>query len=218
MVPITEITKDPGGRVVFIQLHHNEKTAVESALQAIELNGGKFITIENNEERNIDFVLDGRKFRFDPNRMFTKNGRMETLKSFKNYSLAAENELEKFSQFILQLVPPSAVVIAIHNNTDHLFSIDDYNKKRKGDADSVHINATMDPDDFIYTTDSSIYRQMVSGNINAVLQDNTNAYDDGSLSIHLGRSGRSYINVEAEHGHLEEQSRMISAVMKIFKD
>jgi hypothetical protein len=48
-----------------------------------------------------------------------------------------------------------------------------------------------------------------------VLQHNTNAVDDGSLSIFYGRKNKSYVNVEAEHGHLEQQKKMLSVLVQM---
>jgi hypothetical protein len=196
-------------------LHDNEKTAVETAVQTISSYGGSFITIENEGRRNISFTLKGRKYSFDPNRIFTSEGRKQTLGSLGNYSQAAENELQDFARAILELVPAHAVIIAIHNNTNHRFSITDYNNERKTDALSIHINNEMDEDDFIITTDKKIYEKLVERNINAVLQDNERVKDDGSLSVYFGKEGRIYINIEAEHGHTREQTRMIYAVLEV---
>lgn len=217
-IRVRETVQQPSGNMVFIQLHDNEKTAVETALQTINEHGGKFITIENAGERNITFILNNEKYRFDPNRMFTEAGRKQTLEVFKNYHPSAAAAIKRFSEFILDMIPGSAVVIAIHNNTDHQYSVDDYQGNRKADAGKVYVNRSMDPDDFIFTTDSSLYRQIVSEDINVVLQDNERVTDDGSLSVFYGRRGRPYINIEAEHGHLEEQSRLIRSIIKVMKD
>lgn len=217
-IRLNETTHNEDGKVVFIQLHDNERTAVETTLQTIELSGGSFFTIENNGQRNISFTWQGEKYRFDPNRIFTPAGREQTLRSLGNYSDGAEQLVKNFADFILDLVPPKAVVIAIHNNTNHRYSISHYRNERKQDAASIHINSKMDPDDFVFTTDSFIYRQMVEQDINVVLQHNENVKDDGSLSVYYGKKGRTYINIEAEHGHSQEQSRMISTIMKSVND
>ncbi len=47
--------------------------------------------------------------------------------------------------------------------------------------------------------------------INAVLQSKS-AKDDGSLSVYADKKNIPYINVEAEHGHVEEQARMLKAL------
>jgi hypothetical protein len=60
----------------------------------------------------------------------------------------------------------------------------------------------MDEDDFIYTTSVYFFRKLKDAGLNVVLQNNDSIGDDGSLSVLCGKTGRSYINIEAEHGHL----------------
>src|SRR5262245_11608182 len=59
---------------VFIALHDNEFTGIETAKSVLETMGGLLIEIENDKNRNINFRLDRRSFSFDPNRMFSKTG------------------------------------------------------------------------------------------------------------------------------------------------
>lgn len=218
IIRLTQTTHQPEGRIAFIQLHDDEKTAVSTALQTIQENGGSFITIENEGERNISFNWQGQKFKFDPNRIFTSEGRKQTLSSFRNYSAAAEKEVKSFAEFILKLVPPEAIIIAIHNNSNNRYSVDDYKKGRSGEALKVHINNNMDTDDFVFTTEDDFYNKVKAENISVVLQDNSKVKDDGSLSVYYGKTGRPYVNIEAEHGHLKEQSRMIAAIIKIINE
>ena len=214
-IGVTRTTYDPEGKITFIQLHDDEKTAVSAALKTISETGGTFITIHNNGNRNISFNWKGTTFKFDPNRIFSFEGRKQTLQTFHNYTASADSQVKLFADFILELVPGDGVVIAIHNNTNKRFSIDDYKKNRKDEALKVHINQHMDPDDFVITTEKSFYDQLVARNISTVLQHNEKIKDDGSLSVHYGKQGRAYVNIEAEHGHLQEQSEMIDAVIQI---
>lgn len=45
-----------------------------------------------------------------------------------------------------------------------------------------------------------------------MLQDNVQVTDDGSLSVRAARNGLPYVNVEAQHGHREQQVRMLEAL------
>jgi hypothetical protein len=201
--------------LVFLCLHDNERTATEAAKVILQEKGGLLISIDNNEERYLDFRLSGRKHRFDPNRVFTPTGIRETLKLFNSYSPASVRELRGFASFLLGLLPDSGLLIAVHNNTDGNYSISDYlpNARLRTDVLRAHPNYGMDEDDFVFTTDSTVYRLYADSNINVVLQHNSRATDDGSLSIYYGRRNASYTNIEAEHGHLEEQVRMIRVLI-----
>ncbi len=217
IIPVKEYTGVKSSGNVFIQLHHDEQTAVGSALAEVQASGGKFISLENEGKRNVSFSQHGTLYRFDPNRIFTNEGREASLKTFGAYSQGAEKEVERLAEFLLKLIPRGSQVIAIHNNTDNRYSIADYKAARKADALRVHINEKMDPDDFIFTTDPDVFGELSREDLNVVLQDNENAKDDGSLSVWMGRQGRTYINIEAEHGHIKEQERMLKAVVSILE-
>jgi hypothetical protein len=214
-IGIRQTMHHPDDKIVFIQLHDNEESAVQSALEMIEAKGGSFITIENDKKRNIRFRLNGSRYEFDPNRIFTEAGREQTLRSEGNFSASAAKETGLFANFLLELIPPDAIIIAIHNNTNHRYAISEYRNERKNDAKEIFQNPEMDPDDFILTTDAEIFEKVKSANISVVLQDNTGAKDDGSLSYYFGKLGRTYINIEAQHGHSEQQSRMMGVVMDV---
>lgn len=200
---------------VFLLLHDNERTASAAASAIIQEMGGLLISIDNGEERYVDFRLSGRRHRFDPNRIFTPAGIRESLKLFHSYSPAAAKEVREFASFILGFLPDSGLLVAVHNNTDRNYSIKDYlpGGRLEKDALLAHRNEDMDEDDFVFTTDSTVYQLYVDADVNVVLQHNRNASDDGSLSIYHGRRNTAYTNVEAEHGHLEEQVRMIRVLM-----
>ena len=83
------------------------------------------------------------------------------------------------------------------------------------DAKSVHINAEHDVDDFFITTSTGLYEKLKARDYNVVLQDNENDMDDGSLSIFYGRKNLGYINIEAEHGHLKQQTQMLLVLIDI---
>ena len=211
---VTEAEYAPVSPFVFVGLHDNEETAAEAASVVLKERGGRFISIENNRERFIDFLLNDKTFRFDPNRIFTDEGRRKTLKVFKNEDTAATEALGRLSSFILQLIPDTAVVIAVHNNTSNEYSITRYRRELKDDAAAIHINPAMDPDDFVFTTDKDCFNYIKSRNWNVVLQDNRQVTDDGSMSVYFGKKGLPYINIEAEYGHLEQQLQMIRIVLE----
>jgi D-alanyl-D-alanine dipeptidase len=54
--------------------------------------------------------------------------------------------------------------------------------------------------------------------MNVVLQDNRQVTDDGSLSVYCGKWGIPYVNVEAQHEHLEQQLQMLKVLLRIIAD
>lgn len=208
---------DSASRLVFVHLHDDELTAKEATHSFLERNGGTLVSIPNSCQRLITFPKDGKYFTFDPNRMFTRKGIIESLKLFQPYNKSAATEIERFAASYLRLIPDSSMVTAVHNNTPDRYSILTYLSKGglAGEATKVHTNREMDPDDFVLTTDPRIFTRLQEQNFNVVLQKNNPPTDDGSLSILFGRKRRTYINVEAEHGHYEVQLRLLQLVADI---
>ncbi|MFN2456734.1 MAG: hypothetical protein ABR502_00900 [Chitinophagaceae bacterium] len=208
---------DSTAPLAFISLHSNETTAIEAVDTFLLENCGVFVQLENNAERTIDFTYKDKRYEFDPNRIFTKAGIIATLKAHKNYSAEVVPQIQRFAAFLLQRWAYAKTFIAVHNNTDDQFSVLSYKKGGSfySDAKAVHQNKEMDIDDFFITTDPKIYQKLKQKNFNVVLQNNQKAKDDGSLSIYYGRHGRSYVNIEAEHGHYKEQLQMLQVLDEI---
>jgi hypothetical protein len=213
-VTLRKTTFDSSGAWFFIRLHDDEVTAEAAALHFLEQHGGTLLTIENKNNRFIRFAVNGRKYQFDPNRMFTKAGIRSNLQLLNSKFAAAQQHVERFGNFVLRLVPDTALVIAVHNNTEGRYSIRSYTSDPvlKRNAAAVHINPAHDSDDFFITTDDALFKKLREANYNCVLQNNETATDDGSLSIYYDRQGRRYINVEAQAGHLAQQKEMIHAL------
>lgn len=204
----------------FLQLHDNEATAEEAAMLFLEQQGGVLLSVENGNNRYVTFALNGQTYTFDPNRMFTPEGLQATLQKLGNSSPEAVAAVENLASALLQHLPDTAVIIAVHNNTDSAFSALSYQADTtyQKDAAAVHLNSAHDADDFFLTTDKDIYNALVALNYNTILQDNDTASDDGSLSVYYGKKGIRYVNVEAEHGHGPFQLQMINDLLQLKKE
>ena len=204
--------------IVFINLHDDEVTSVDAAKRILEQYGGLLIEIENNAQRNIRFRLDRQLYKVDPNRIFSKEGIKKSLEQLGNTSAKAIEEVEKFGERILQIIPVNAeCIVALHNNTPGLFSAIDYTagNKRAIDSKKVYINPQQDADDFFLTTDNSLYEKLADKGFNTILQDNQNCTEDGSLSVYCGRKNMMYINCETEHGKTEQYFKMMKALFSL---
>ena len=215
-VVFTKTVYNNGGDTIFLQLHDNEVTAEASALEYIREAGGVLLSIENGSSRNVSFTLQNVSYTFDPNRIFTPTGLQATLQRLGNSSPEAIAAVKAFADSILNHLPHSALIVAVHNNTDEAFSITSYvsDTTYMRDAAAVHTNPSHDVDDFFLTTDASLHQQLVALNYNTILQNNEGATDDGSLSVYLGKKGIRYVNVEAEHGHGTFQLQMIKSLLQ----
>lgn len=201
--------------IVYVSLHDDEITSVNSVKRLLERQPGLLIKIENNRTRNVKFRLNGRYYTFDPNRMFSRVGIIQTLTMFGSVNIKAVDEIEKFADKVLQLIPENpGCIIALHNNTNGKFSVNSYlpGNIREKDAKKLFINPEEDPDDVFLTTDSVLFGNLSFDNYNTILQDNENAKKDGSLSIYCGEKGIRYVNCETEHGHDIQYQQMIMLV------
>ncbi|MBL0233094.1 MAG: hypothetical protein IPQ08_05450 [Chitinophagaceae bacterium] len=216
-VPIRIMQYGNDRHILYLNLHDNEFTSVQAARLLLEQQGGTLVKLENNGQRMIRFRLRGKKFLVDPNRIFSREGIERSLRETRTYMPWAVDEIEKFGQRILDLIPGNiSCVVALHNNFEGSFSIKNYlpGGDRSNDAQAVQFLDMNDPDDIALTTDEDIYRAMVAGRFNSILQDNTRVKRDGSLSVYCGARGIRYINIETEHGRLESYQRMLQVLLQ----
>jgi len=210
IIPISIRTYGRANGTFFVHLHANEQTAREIALNYLEKNGGQILLLENGAERNISFIHNNKSYKFDPNRIYNTEGIIQTLKRLSTIDEKAVRLINTFAETLLDKIPDSLLVVALHNNTDKNYSILDYHSGMLRDkAAAVHIAQDRDIDNFIFTTDSAIYNHYKNAGVNAVLQKKFLPQNDGSLSVYFGNKNRSYINIEAEHGQGNEQLEML---------
>ncbi len=204
--------------IICINVHDNETTSVAAAKAVLERTGGTLIKIDNNQQRIIRFKLKGVNYSFDPNRIFSREGIGKTLKANRAITRDAILEVEKFAVRIVRLLPDSlSCIIALHNNTEEAFSVRSYLPGGENEIDgrAVYADSLQDPDDFILTTDSLLYQKMAANGYNSIWQDNEKAKKDGSLSIYWGERNRRYVNIETQHGKLEQYREMLQTLLNI---
>ncbi len=207
---------------VLFNMHDDENTAVEAGLAVLDSVGGLLATLKHNGKRLIEFQLNDSTFVIDPNRIYTDAGIRATLDKYSQYSPTAHQEVQKFARAVLTALHLDSLawVITLHNNGEGEYSVNSYlpGGEYATDAHAAYRNPKMDGDDFYFVTDSSLFEVLKSRQWNVVLQDNAAVTDDGSLSVYCGRLGIPYVNVEAQHGHLQTQKRMIKNVIQIIRE
>jgi hypothetical protein len=215
IIPIKIAQYGDSKDVVYINLHADEYTSVQAAEAMLRKEGGFLIKLENNNKRNIRFKLKGAYYTFDPNRIFSRHGVYQTLATLGRVTDQAIEEVQKFAARLLELIPghPSCI-IALHNNTDGRFGVNSYlpGAERQADAIQVYADPAQDPDDIFFTTDSVLYQRLAGEKFNTILQDNDNAWKDGSLSVYCGERSIPYINCETQHGKTSQYLTMLMAM------
>ncbi len=207
--------------LTFINLHDNEDTAAQAALEVIGEHGGRLLELRHSGQRNVAFVLEDSAYVFDPNRIFTEAGIAATLDTLGAYSPAAHDAVRAFADSLLRLydLDGLGVVVTVHNNGDTEYSALSYTDggDLARDARLTHLAEGADPDDFFFVTDLDLFDALRLGGFNVVLQDNERVTDDGSLSVYCGLRGLAYVNVEAQHRHRREQVRMITYLAALLR-
>jgi len=209
-------TKSP---LLFFNMHDDENTAVEAAMDILPESGGSLLSLEHSGERLIQFSLNGIVYRFDPNRIFTGTGARLTLERYGPFSIEAFEVVRAFAQHLVEHygLMERPVIVTVHNNTEGTYSAESYlpGAEYAGDAREVYLHPAADPDDFFFVTDSRLFELLKEKGFNVVLQDNQRVTDDGSLSVLAGKAGIPYVNVETQHEHLQEQKRMLRALYEV---
>jgi hypothetical protein len=121
-----------------------------------------------------------------------------------------------FAENLLSLYPvdQTPIVITLHNNDEGGYSAESYlpGGPYETEAAKVHVAPDGDPDDFFFVTDPDLFKYFRTRGLSAVLQNNDEVTDDGSLSVLAAKRGLPYVNVEAQHGHLTKQVEMLTYV------
>jgi hypothetical protein len=215
LITISSLTSQRERSFVVVSLHNDEATAINSAREYIEENGGELISLENESSHFLEFEFLSKHYTIDPNKIFTPIGRSNNLKSgpYKN-QLAVE--VQRFADYLLEVIPHNKHVIGVHNYTDEKRSIKSFKtRKLARRLRSVHKTEFKDENDFIITTDEGIFRNLSDKGFNVVLQHGAVIRDDGSLSIAIAKNKRHYVDIVVETGHHQEQKEMLAAVAEI---
>ena len=203
-----------GDGPTFVCPHDDETTASAVATAMVIAHGGVRVELSHTGRRNISFTHQGVMHTFDPNRMFSDAGIKASLEAQGGAYSEEVHQLVKAFASTFKLFFRRGLIVAVHNNTDGNYAIDSYavGGGLQGEASDVHINPSMDKDDFFFVTTADHFRRLKERNFNVVLQA-SNASDDGSLSVYAARNGIQYINVEAQEGHVQFQQAMLEALL-----
>ena len=154
--------RDSTNKIVFLNVHEDESTSIEAIKKYSATHDINYLFLKHLGTRRITFTMDEKEYNFDPNRIFTQTGLKATLLKGENYSTKAMDEVRAFGGTFLSNFNANALVIALHNNTDGNYSIKSYAKggDERQNTRKLYINTSMDPDDFIYTTEKKIFKSM----------------------------------------------------------
>lgn len=204
---------------VLLSIHDDENTSID-AYNAVIDRCPEFSLIELKQSGNrlIRFEHHGKDYSIDPNRIFSRNGLINSIKKYNStYPDQVINGFSEFaSKFLNDIIPKTKeiYIIALHNNGENNLSIKSFIGSKE--AKETFVNPSSDIDDFFYVTDKIDFEYFKNKKYNVVLQEN-NIPDDGSLSVYCQKNNLPYINIEAQDGHLEIQKKMIIETYNLIK-
>ncbi|WP_432708680.1 hypothetical protein [Pedobacter sp.] len=201
----------------FLCIHDDEDTGVKAAFEYIKFSGGSIIDCQYGGARNFLFYYNEEEFQTDPNSIYSNTGIIKGLEKYGRADREVVKNLKELSNTILKKYSEKdpAYFFTLHNNADGGFGISSYLQgyELESYADSLHINFQMDNDDLVIVTDLALFNRLKLDNINVVLQS-VDAPDDGTLSVYSMKKNIPYINVEVQHGHFDENLRLIKIATK----
>ncbi len=209
--------QDAFGLECFLAIHDDEVTGVKAAFVYINENGGSILDCQYGGTRNFKFIEDEKVFQTDPNSIYTDEGIPLGLEKYGASSEKVIAELKSVGKAIMKDYNPkkTGYIFTLHNNADGGFGIGSYlpGNELESAADLVYVNPNMDEDDMILVTELTLFNRLKKENVNVILQS-PEAVDDGSLSIYAMQNNIPYVNVEVQHGHSEENLRLIKIGVK----
>jgi len=219
-VNLVKYSYKPNG-IKFLVVHDNEDTGVKAGFEYIRWSGGELIDSQYGGVRDYTFNYMSDPYRIDPNAIYTQTGVNTRLKKDAYSSNEVEILILNAGKQILDFYDPKSTgyILTLHNNADGGFGISSYlpGYELSSTADSVHINFQMDGDDLLYVTEPRLFTSLKKANVNVILQSKF-AENDGSLSVYAMQNNIPYINVEVQHGHLDENLRLIEIAIAALKE
>ncbi|SES27111.1 hypothetical protein [Pedobacter rhizosphaerae] len=219
-VQLVKYSYKPNG-VRFLVVHDNEDTGVKAGFDYIRWYGGELVDSQYGSVRDYYFSYMDDHYRIDPNAIYTQVGVNTRLKKAAFSSNEVENTILNAGKQIVDFYDPKSLgyILTLHNNADGGFGISSYlpGYDLSSTADSVYINFQMDGDDLVYVTEPRLFSSLKKANVNVILQSKF-ASNDGSLSVYAMQNNIPYINVEVQHGHMDEHFRLIELAVAALKE
>ncbi|HOJ50789.1 MAG TPA: hypothetical protein PKW55_08260 [Spirochaetota bacterium] len=224
-IEIIEKKGDISNRFIFVAIHNNERDAIKTLRLAVENYGGKgFIFINRSRPgQRIIRVKKGRvSFLYDPNRIFSLEGIIETLKYYNSHFYYIKNYaikyLRKISVMIIKelgiVQNSNSYIISLHNNiktSDLSVKLFERSKYK------VIIKKPLESKNFVLVNDKKLFERLSELDINVVFFQGK--YNDGSLGYFCTKNNYKYINIETRFGEFEKQVEILKKVInKIYED
>lgn len=215
-ITVIDNTKQPNGPTIYL-LHDNENAAFDTAIYSVLRYGGKVIAVEAGDSRTHQNQ--------DPNRNFGM-----TKKATASCKEMRKRPAPLFTQFLLDLRNPRiSFFLTLHNNANGHTG-----NGGSGGISAARTSAVMsgfmteaaktDEDDAILLAGTKPFEQerrakraadfFLERGVNVIYEHVIPERNDCSFSNYVVLNGLGeYFNIEAEHGHLDQQKAMLDLLM-----
>jgi hypothetical protein len=194
-------------------MHDNENTSAMAGRLFVVKYAGSYYELLHTGKRNISFLNGEDSIHIDPNRIYTDTGIWLQLEKNEISDTFFFTAIAQWRDTLISRlgIENKKLIIALHNNTPNQYSFKSYKpgEKYADEAIALKKGSVIDNDDFYFVTDIHQFESLSTGKYNVVLQSKETLTDDGSLSVYCSQLGIPYINIEAQHGHLFRQIKML---------
>lgn len=196
-------------------------------------------SFDGSKNRNVTFKYRKSTYQFDPNRIYSANedvlkNAIKVVTGKGSVDLEVIRMVRNLANQIWAEVVEFPLVVALHNNRNagpevkrswlfwykfepESYNITSYVKKNEISSESslscsdIYINPEINNSEFFIVTERRDFSLFYRKRFSVVLQ-NQNPVDDGSMSVYALRQAKRYINAEAKHGKVKEQTSMLELI------
>lgn len=194
----------------FIRVHENETDAGIVGKRIVAELGGRFIDLVHRGSRDVAFTMGGSSYLIDPNRIFTREGIVRTLRASDRKDVApAIAAVSVFAGAILDFIGEKRPLIALHNNRGAGYGLSSYERSssiQSADGGTMVYRGATGGHNFFLVTVQEFFASFLRRDISVVYEPH--GLNDGSLSYRYSKDGVAYINIETIFGQRELQMQL----------
>ncbi len=216
--------------ITYFKIHDSETTAAKTIKYLYNRYGGRYVDLINAKNLNSRYLtlkVRGRKYRCDPNRIFTDVG-VDKLKRFNSFFedidyAPAKKLIRKIRKSILSVLNLNSRTPFIYVHTNKFYSrltvyyLHDISRKVNNIFD-VYINKALHIKSFVYVLQRQDFKYFSNLGINTIRQKKAKGIDDGSLSIYAEKyvPNLSYATVETINEDAKGNKYLADKVIRYF--
>jgi hypothetical protein len=193
----------------YLLIHGDEETAREVLKEHMKTHRGTALLVTGKSR-----TIESGAVKFDPNRMFSREGMEKNLARLNPGLADADRErvlklLDRDrGKIIARVAPPKGgLLIALHNNARGYSMTDEI-----AISDKTSLADEANPHEFMLCTSLGDFEILAKSPFNVLLQSTGPKEDDGSFSRLAAKRGIRYVNIECAIGKIDRQREILNWV------